>query len=179
MSVAFQKIFRGECYELLAAQLQVFFGSVWVSKPDSSRARSAEAFVVCKNFAPPHNYTPVLMALFGAPPPTSDAPSAPSSSSKDSKQAAASTSSSSSSSSASTAPPKAAQVVNVNDLVVPFLACGDLAPHDSMAAPYAPPPASAIAAEAASKPSDSKSASAPVTAPASAAGSYSRFLKLD
>lgn len=54
------KIFRCELYDLLAAQLSVFFQSVSCSKPMSSRAQSNEAFVVCQGFRLPKNYTPVM-----------------------------------------------------------------------------------------------------------------------
>lgn len=56
------KIFRGECFELLKQQLQLFFHSVHCFKPLSSRAKSAEAFVVCMGFSKPADYTPTLFS---------------------------------------------------------------------------------------------------------------------
>eukprot|EP00300_Choanocystis_sp_HF-7_P002238 c11733_g1_i1.p2 GENE.c11733_g1_i1~~c11733_g1_i1.p2 ORF type:complete len:205 (-),score=45.66 c11733_g1_i1:636-1250(-) len=47
------KVFRGKDTTMLYAQLGVFFESVVISKPKSSRNASVEAFVVCQNFAPP------------------------------------------------------------------------------------------------------------------------------
>ena len=47
------KIFRGRNVDLLYAQLKVFFESVHVAKPRSSRASSVESFIVCINFQPP------------------------------------------------------------------------------------------------------------------------------
>lgn len=54
------KIFRCQQYELLASQLSVFFERVSCSKPQSSRAQSNEAFVVCQGFKLPEDYTPVM-----------------------------------------------------------------------------------------------------------------------
>jgi tRNA (cytidine32/guanosine34-2'-O)-methyltransferase len=56
------KFFLGESYALLESQLRVFFPEVWCVKPDSSRDRSAEAFVLCRGFAPPARYQPVLFS---------------------------------------------------------------------------------------------------------------------
>ncbi|KFY39832.1 hypothetical protein V494_03788 [Pseudogymnoascus sp. VKM F-4513 (FW-928)] len=50
------KIFRGRDVDLLYAQLKLFFETVVVAKPRSSRASSVEAFVVCLNFQPPEGY---------------------------------------------------------------------------------------------------------------------------
>ena len=50
------KIFRDEAYGLLESQLRIFFGAVECVKPSSSRMRSAEHFVVCKQFALPPGY---------------------------------------------------------------------------------------------------------------------------
>lgn len=47
------KVFRGRDLTLLVAQLRLFFGSVTVTKPASSRANSSECFVVCEGFDPP------------------------------------------------------------------------------------------------------------------------------
>jgi tRNA (cytidine32/guanosine34-2'-O)-methyltransferase len=50
------KIFRGRNVDLLFAQLKLFFESVLVAKPRSSRASSVEAFIVCLNFRPPPGF---------------------------------------------------------------------------------------------------------------------------
>ena len=54
------KIFRGKNITLLYAQLRVFFKSVTACKPKSSRNSSIEAFVVCRGYDPPKDYTPVM-----------------------------------------------------------------------------------------------------------------------
>ncbi|KAK6222465.1 FtsJ-like methyltransferase [Colletotrichum tabaci] len=50
------KIFRGRNVDLLYAQLKIFFETVIVAKPRSSRASSVEAFIVCINFQPPAGF---------------------------------------------------------------------------------------------------------------------------
>jgi len=52
------KIFRGKDVTLLYAQFEVFFKSVTIAKPLSSRISSAEAFVVCQGFRLPENFVP-------------------------------------------------------------------------------------------------------------------------
>lgn len=52
------KIFRAKDANLLYSQLKVFFTSVVCAKPRSSRNSSFEAFVVCKDFAPPKGFEP-------------------------------------------------------------------------------------------------------------------------
>ncbi|XP_069694626.1 tRNA (cytidine(32)/guanosine(34)-2'-O)-methyltransferase isoform X2 [Periplaneta americana] len=54
------KIFRGKDVSLLLSQLRLFFKNVAISKPQSSRKSSIEAFVVCKNYSPPVGYIPSL-----------------------------------------------------------------------------------------------------------------------
>mmetsp|Transcript_22158 Transcript_22158/g.44009 ORF Transcript_22158/g.44009 Transcript_22158/m.44009 type:complete len:294 (-) Transcript_22158:13-894(-) len=54
------KIFKSKHYPLLQMQLQTFFSSVECIKPDSSRERSAEHFIVCKHYKPPQNYKPTF-----------------------------------------------------------------------------------------------------------------------
>ncbi|KAL8947753.1 MAG: hypothetical protein Q9222_006003 [Ikaeria aurantiellina] len=44
------KIFRGKDVDLIYAQLRIFFDTVEVAKPRSSRASSLEGFVVCRGF---------------------------------------------------------------------------------------------------------------------------------
>lgn len=48
------KIFRGTDISQLVTQLRVYFESVRVIKPKSSRISSIESFVVCQNFAFAH-----------------------------------------------------------------------------------------------------------------------------
>ncbi|XP_051153080.1 putative tRNA (cytidine(32)/guanosine(34)-2'-O)-methyltransferase [Leptopilina boulardi] len=55
------KIFRADDMSLLYSQLKIFFSSVIVTKPPSSRNSSFEAFVVCKNYSPPDGYKPHMM----------------------------------------------------------------------------------------------------------------------
>ena len=58
------KVFRGRDLTLLAAQLRLFFDTVTVAKPVSSRANSSECFVVCEGFQgpePPHGYVPQMV----------------------------------------------------------------------------------------------------------------------
>ncbi|RMZ57646.1 hypothetical protein APUTEX25_001846 [Auxenochlorella protothecoides] len=61
------KIFRGRDAALLTAQLRCLFRGVEVAKPRSSRNSSIEAFVVCRDFAPPPGFDPTcLQALLEA-----------------------------------------------------------------------------------------------------------------
>lgn len=46
----------------LCAQLRVFFRAVALAKPRSSRVTSAEAFVVCRGYAPPGGWVPRALA---------------------------------------------------------------------------------------------------------------------
>lgn len=52
------KIFRGKDISLLYSQLCAFFKDVAVAKPKSSRNASVEAFVVCRQYAPPQDFRP-------------------------------------------------------------------------------------------------------------------------
>ncbi|KAJ2847980.1 tRNA (uridine-2'-O-)-methyltransferase trm7 [Coemansia brasiliensis] len=52
------KIFRGKDVTLLYAQLKIFFRTVHIAKPRSSRNSSIEAFIVCMDYNPPADYTP-------------------------------------------------------------------------------------------------------------------------
>lgn len=49
------KIFRSSDAALLRAQLKIFFATVDVFKPKSSRDRSVEAFVICRGFSHQHS----------------------------------------------------------------------------------------------------------------------------
>lgn len=50
------KIFQGNDVRFLYSQFKVFFKSVEIVKPKSSRASSVEAFIVCRSFDPPKGY---------------------------------------------------------------------------------------------------------------------------
>jgi len=50
------KIFQGNDVRFLYSQFKVFFKSVEIVKPKSSRASSVEAFIVCRAFDPPKGY---------------------------------------------------------------------------------------------------------------------------
>ncbi len=54
------KIFRGKEVDLLWAQLKIFFKSVIIAKPSSSRSSSIESFIVCQNYTPPDGYQPTM-----------------------------------------------------------------------------------------------------------------------
>lgn len=55
------KIFRGRNTSLLYSQLKVFFPSLTIAKPRSSRNSSLEAFVVGRGYAPPPGYVPTMV----------------------------------------------------------------------------------------------------------------------
>ncbi|KAI1416693.1 FtsJ-domain-containing protein [Hypoxylon sp. FL1857] len=59
------KIFRGKNVDVLYAQLKIFFETVHVAKPRSSRASSVEAFIVCLNFQPPKGFSASLEEPLG------------------------------------------------------------------------------------------------------------------
>lgn len=59
------KIFRGRNVDVLYAQLKIFFETVVVAKPRSSRASSVEAFIVCLNFQPPPGFKASLEEPLG------------------------------------------------------------------------------------------------------------------
>ena len=54
------KIFRGKDVDMLYGQLKVFFPTVSICKPRSSRSSSIESFVVCQNYFPPAGYVPTM-----------------------------------------------------------------------------------------------------------------------
>ncbi|KNC77452.1 ribosomal RNA large subunit methyltransferase J [Sphaeroforma arctica JP610] len=58
------KMFKGNETVHLVSQMKVLFTHVTISKPRSSRAASAEAFVVCVGYRPPVGYTPTLSNAF-------------------------------------------------------------------------------------------------------------------
>ena len=100
------KIFRGKDIALLYSQLKLFFTEVTCAKPKSSRNSSIEAFVVCQGYRPPEGFEPgalrrVLEQRAGGML-REDAGSA------------------------------IAGVMSwPNDVVVPFMACGDLSGYDA------------------------------------------------
>ncbi|KAJ8669973.1 hypothetical protein QAD02_001232 [Eretmocerus hayati] len=55
------KIFRAKDSSLLYSQLKLFFISVSVAKPRSSRNSSFEAFVVCRGYSPPEGFDPASL----------------------------------------------------------------------------------------------------------------------
>lgn len=55
------KIFRGKDVDLLYSQLKMFFPTVTICKPRSSRNSSIESFVVCQNYSPPAGYVPTML----------------------------------------------------------------------------------------------------------------------
>lgn len=100
------KIFRGKDIGLLYSQLKLFFTEVTCAKPKSSRNSSIEAFVVCQGYRPPEGFEPgalrrVLEQRAGGML-REDAGSA-----------------------------MAGVMSWPNDVVVPFMACGDLSGYDA------------------------------------------------
>eukprot|EP00758_Cryptobia_borreli_P004058 Tbor_TRINITY_DN4155_c0_g1::TRINITY_DN4155_c0_g1_i1::g.26549::m.26549/K14864/FTSJ1, TRM7; tRNA (cytidine32/guanosine34-2'-O)-methyltransferase len=55
------KIFRGPNTPFLCAKSEIFFKSVSVVKPKSSRNASMESFIVCRNFTMPKEYVPRMI----------------------------------------------------------------------------------------------------------------------
>mmetsp|Transcript_4604 Transcript_4604/g.6883 ORF Transcript_4604/g.6883 Transcript_4604/m.6883 type:complete len:328 (-) Transcript_4604:66-1049(-) len=96
------KIFKGPCHKLLRMQLEVFFEEVYVMKPESSREASAEHFVACKGFHIPKGYKPFLFSAI----PEDKLGYMSRKDRKDRKETL--------------------EDRNVSDIIVPFLACGDL-----------------------------------------------------
>ncbi|KAJ3106817.1 hypothetical protein HDU97_005524 [Phlyctochytrium planicorne] len=54
------KMFKTREALLLTTQMQVFFKSVQIVKPRSSRPNSAEAFLVCLDYDPPQGFLPFM-----------------------------------------------------------------------------------------------------------------------
>jgi tRNA (cytidine32/guanosine34-2'-O)-methyltransferase len=105
------KIFKAAAYPLLAAQLHVFFKSVQCIKPASSRAKSAEHFIVCKQFSLPPGYKSVF---------------------SDDEEAKTAVAAATTAIAAPAASSSAAAAPSLSDLAVPFLHSGDLSPHDQL-----------------------------------------------
>jgi tRNA (cytidine32/guanosine34-2'-O)-methyltransferase len=55
------KIFRGKDTSLLYSQLKIFFPTVTIVKPKSSRNSSIESFVVAQNYSPPLDFVPTMI----------------------------------------------------------------------------------------------------------------------
>ncbi len=107
------KIFKAAAYPLLAAQLHVFFRSVQCIKPASSRAKSAEHFIVCKQFALPPGYKSVFA---------------------DDEEAGKAETASAAPAAAAAAASTSAGANSLSQLTMPFLHSGDLQPHDLLPA---------------------------------------------
>ncbi|PVU95134.1 hypothetical protein BB561_002008 [Smittium simulii] len=52
------KIFRGKDVRLLYTQVKIFFKTVHIVKPRSSRNSSIESFILCQDYSPPADYIP-------------------------------------------------------------------------------------------------------------------------
>jgi len=91
------KIFRGRDVTLLYTQMKIFFETVTIAKPRSSRNSSIESFIVCENYSPPDGYIPNMFNPLM------------------NNQAAMDFNS----------------LEDVNRVIVPFLACGDLSAYDA------------------------------------------------
>lgn len=83
------------------AQLKLFFETVNVVKPRSSRNSSLEAFILCQNYQPPKDYLPSMInpLLLNV--------------------------------DYSKKPNETVSKTGSNSIIVPFLACGDLSGFDS------------------------------------------------
>lgn len=55
------KVFRGNDIDLVYSQMKIFFPSVVVVKPSSSRNSSIEAYILCRNYKPPEGYKPTML----------------------------------------------------------------------------------------------------------------------
>ncbi|KAK3246986.1 hypothetical protein CYMTET_43506 [Cymbomonas tetramitiformis] len=97
------KIFRGKDIGLLYAQCKIFFPEVHCVKPKSSRNSSIEAFIVCQHYTPVEGMHPGALNQV-----------------LDQRHADAS----------SGASPEQS-VGGIEEILVPFLACGDLSGYDA------------------------------------------------
>jgi len=102
------KMFRGRDVSLLYAQLRQFFPLVTIAKPKSSRNSSMESFVVCQNLALPAGFAPTMdLPLLGSN--YSEANDNDVEVEKDYRN----------------------DLVGINRIIIPFMACGDLSGLDS------------------------------------------------
>jgi len=58
------KIFKGNDVKFLYSQFKLFFNSVYIIKPKSSRSSSVEAFIVCLDYSPPNGFVPKKLSTF-------------------------------------------------------------------------------------------------------------------
>ncbi|RNF16619.1 ribosomal rRNA methyltransferase [Trypanosoma conorhini] len=116
------KMFRGPNTPFLVAKSEVFFRHVTIAKPKSSRNASMEAFMVCQDYQPPAAYRPSfdrpLTTTTRCFTPAAPPPPALASQQSETQQAVDQTQ----------AEYEAFMVENV---IVPFLACGDLSGYDA------------------------------------------------
>lgn len=126
------KVFKQEDASLLLTQMRAFFRYVCVAKPPASRSTSTEAFVVCKGFAPPAGYEPSMdTPYYGMVRPGAELLVAPIDGAAhvaaDAGKFCASAVPSTSDAAAATAEATIAETAEVvNDVLVPYIACGDL-----------------------------------------------------
>ncbi|GBG33773.1 tRNA cytidine32/guanosine34-2'-O-methyltransferase [Hondaea fermentalgiana] len=123
------KMFRGRDVTLLYAQLRQFFPLVTIAKPKSSRNSSMEAFVVCQNYTPPQGYTPTMITPMLAADYTKSSSGAAGAGEGDAAMTNAAPAPAPASTSAKD--DKRNDLLGVNKVVVPFVACGDLSGFDS------------------------------------------------
>ena len=58
------KIFKGSDVKFLYSQFKLFFNSVYIIKPKSSRSSSVEAFIVCLGYEPPNGFLVKKLSTF-------------------------------------------------------------------------------------------------------------------
>eukprot|EP01112_Ceratiomyxa_fruticulosa_P003804 TRINITY_DN1411_c0_g1_i2.p1 TRINITY_DN1411_c0_g1~~TRINITY_DN1411_c0_g1_i2.p1 ORF type:complete len:302 (+),score=48.56 TRINITY_DN1411_c0_g1_i2:193-1098(+) len=57
------KMFRGPDVRLMYEQMRIFFPSVTIVKPQSSRDASIEHFILCQGYQPPKDYIPTMIDM--------------------------------------------------------------------------------------------------------------------
>lgn len=58
------KIFKGSDVKFLYSQFKLYFSSVYIIKPKSSRSSSVEAFIICLDYSPPCGFIPKKLSTF-------------------------------------------------------------------------------------------------------------------